>query len=139
MRGTHRLVDDAEQIGRESLEVDLVAEPRREVLQRLRGVELRPIETAVDEALDTPSGRSEQSRHGQRRARHCELRLSRERTRDHLKRCDCYDVSKCERDGQRTVDECPVDDDVDVVQTVPEDRYADRHGDEEEGQDTYSV
>jgi hypothetical protein len=48
----HRPRDDAPELEREGLEVELVPEPRAERLDRLLGVVPVPVEATVDEVLD---------------------------------------------------------------------------------------
>jgi hypothetical protein len=57
---------DLEQIAAEDVELDLVAYPSGESLERLLGVVAGPVEAAIYEALDAAARRAEQGRHGER-------------------------------------------------------------------------
>jgi hypothetical protein len=63
LRRLHRLVEHAQQLGRERVEVNLVAEPEAEGLDGSGCVIASPVEAPVDPALDTTPYRLEQRGH----------------------------------------------------------------------------
>ena len=118
VRRLQALVDDAAQLAAERVELDLVAQPRAEAGQRLRGVVAAAVEAAVDRRLDAGARGAEQRGDRQRRDRDREARLpDREPDQQHEP-----EVGGAEQRGERAVDERAVDDDVDVVEAVAEDR-----------------
>ena len=107
-------------------QIHLVAQARRERLERALGVVLAPEEAAVDRRLDARSGRAEQSRDGEGRAGDREARVAGDSTQQQLQEQHAAQVGGGEDRGQRAVDQRAVDHDVDVVQAVAQDRVADR-------------
>ena len=102
----------------ERVEVELVAQPAAERLQRERRVVAAAVEAPVHGGLDPRPRGAEQRRHRQRRDRHREARLAhREADQEHEP-----EIGGAERGGQRAVDQRAVDDDVDVVEPVAQDR-----------------
>ena len=69
MCGLHRLVDDRAQLAAERVQVDLVAQARRERSECRLGVVAAPVEPAIDERLNAPAGRAEERGDGEGRAR----------------------------------------------------------------------
>ncbi len=69
----HRRVDDSGEIRPERLEIDLVAEPRAEGLERALGVVAAAVEATVDDSLDPAAGGAEERGDGQGRAGDCEV------------------------------------------------------------------
>jgi hypothetical protein len=59
VRRLHRLVDYLSKLDGERLEVDLVAQPGAEGLERPLGVVLPAVEAAVDDPLDAAADRLE--------------------------------------------------------------------------------
>jgi hypothetical protein len=56
----HSLVDHGQQVGAEGVQVDLVAEPGRELLHGAGGVIAAAVEAPVDNQLDAAAQRLEQ-------------------------------------------------------------------------------
>jgi hypothetical protein len=63
LRWLHRLVDHAEQLGRERVEVELLTQPGGERLDGLGGVVAAAVEAPVDQVLDAASQRPKQGSH----------------------------------------------------------------------------
>ena len=130
MGGLHRVEDRGAQLGADRLEVDLVAQPRAEGLERLRGVVAVAVEAPVDGVLDAGTRRAEQRGHRERRDRDGEAGLAdRQSHQQHESQ-----VGRGERRRERAVDQRAVDDDVDVEEPVAQDRGAGRereHGEAE--------
>src|SRR6266545_4691707 len=70
----HRLVDHREQLGSETVEVDLGMQPGAECLDGPGRVVAAPVEAPIDGLLDAPAGRLEQAGDGQSGAGHCPAR-----------------------------------------------------------------
>jgi hypothetical protein len=68
--GLHGLVNRGQQLGRQRVQVDLVAEAGAERLDGPGGVVAAPVEAPIHRLLDAASGRLEQRRHGQGGAGH---------------------------------------------------------------------
>jgi hypothetical protein len=69
-RRLHHLVARGQQLGRQRVQVDLVAEQGAEPLGGPNRVVLAPVEAEVDRLLDATAGRLEQGGHGQGRPGH---------------------------------------------------------------------
>ena len=104
-------------------EVDLLAQPRAEALERALGVVAAAVEAAVDEPLHPRAHREEERCHDECRCRDRQVRAAGERREQRLPREHEAHVRTAEHHRQRTVDECPRDQAVDLVQAVAE------HGD----------
>ena len=63
--GLHGLVDHGQQLGRQRIEIDLVAELGTECLDRPDRVVLATVEAAIHDGLDALSDRLEQGGHGE--------------------------------------------------------------------------
>ena len=123
MRGLHRLLRDTAQLGAQRVEVDLVAQPARERRERLRRVVAAAVEAAVHRRLDAGARGPEQRRDRQRRRRDREPGVRRQRLEHELEEQHDHEVGGGQRGRQRAVDERAVDDDVDVVEPVSQDRH----------------
>ena len=114
----------------ERLEVELVAQPPAERLERPRRVVAAAVEAPVHDRLDARPRRAEQRRHRERRGRDREAGLAdREPDQQHEP-----EVRAAERRGQRAVDQRAPDHQVDVVEPVAQDRDAGRHRQRGEGE-----
>ena len=122
MRGLQRPADDFAELGAERLELDLPSQAGAECLERAGGVDLRAVEAAVDERLDPPPGGAEKGGDGEGRSGDGELVPLCEGAERGLEPDDDAEVEARERCGQEAVDERAVDDPVDLVQAVAEDR-----------------
>jgi len=69
-RWLHRLVDHRHQLGRERVQVDLIAQAGAEHLDRVGRIVFAAVEAPVNERLDAAAGRLEQGRHRQGRGGH---------------------------------------------------------------------
>jgi hypothetical protein len=125
----HGLMHHSEQLIGQAVEVDLLAESGAERLDRLGGVVLASVKAPVDRLLDAATQWLEQRRHGQGGAGDGRARpVATEELSYHN---DAGGIAQTEDGGERRVDQGAVDEPVDVVQAIPEDRDAggDRHGD----------
>ncbi|HVF78545.1 MAG TPA: hypothetical protein VNA28_09625 [Solirubrobacteraceae bacterium] len=129
MRGPHRLRDDRAQLAAKGIEVDLVAQARAEGRQRAGRVVALAVEATIDERLDAASGRPEQCCHRERGAGDRQSRALSQRRQHQPEQQHQSEVGARERQRQHAVDERAVDDDVDVVQAVAQDRHARRERD----------
>jgi hypothetical protein len=126
--GLHGVADDAAHVGGECLEVELVAQPRPERLQRLRRVVAAAVEATVDDRLDARPRGPEQRGHGERRDRGGEAGAADGEADEH----HAAEIGGGEGRGQRAVDERAPDHDVDVVEVVAQDRHGDREREAED-------
>src|SRR5215218_3936157 len=122
MHRLHRLGEHAEQLAVQAVDVHLVAQMGGEALERERGVVLVPVEAPVDHPLDPSARGPEQGRDRERRSGDCEARVLSQRVDDQLQHEDGQQVGGAEQRGEPAVDERAVDDDVDVVEPVAQDR-----------------
>ena len=102
-----------------------------EGLQRGDGVELLPVEAAVDRRLEAPPDRTEEQGRGQD-PHDDELALIEEGPRRQAHDEGTGAVEKAEHAGQGAVDHGAVHQPVDVPQVVPQDR--DEQGDRDDGE-----
>jgi hypothetical protein len=63
----HRLIHHGQQLCRERVQIDLLAQPGAKCLDRLGGVVAAPVEATIHRGLDAAAGWLEQRRHGQGR------------------------------------------------------------------------
>ena len=79
MRGGHRLLDRAEQVGAHGVQVDPIAQPGGEVVEYPRCVVARPVEAAIDSLLYPAPQRLEERKDSERGNRHGEPIARRDR------------------------------------------------------------
>ncbi len=122
------------QVGREPVELDLLAQPRPERLERALGVVAAPVEAPVDEPLHPGAHRQEERGDDERRDRDREVRAAGER-REHRLPCQHEPgVGSAEDHRQRAVDERARDHAVDLVEPVAQHRHADRDRDRQDSE-----
>src|SRR5215212_9992995 len=125
----HRAPYHSHQLVAQRLEVRLLPQLGAESGQGLRRIVLVAVEAAIDEALDAPPQRVEQGRYGQRGSDDGDLRsLPGEGAEDVLQGDHAAEVEEDQRCGERTVDEGAVDDEVYVVEPIPQHRDPDGRG-----------
>ncbi|HEX6151412.1 hypothetical protein [Nocardioides sp.] len=90
------------------------------------------VEASVDGVLDAPPCRPEQRRRRQRGGGDRHVGTGADRARGELEEQDRDEVHGTEDDREPSVDEGPVQDPIDLVQPVLQDRDGDRRGDSEE-------
>ena len=121
VRRLHRVAHDVLQVGAQQVELDLLAQPRAERLQRALRVVAAPVEAPVDEPLDAAAQRQEQRGHDERRAGDRQVRAAGERREHRLPREHEPGVRRAEQHRQQAVDERARDQQVDVEQPVAQD------------------
>src|SRR6266511_1816233 len=119
----HRLLDHPQQFSRQDLQVDLLAQPRAERLDRLGGVVAAPVEAPVDRPLDAAAGRLEHrgdrhGGHGDGQARGPPQELAEPQGHS--------GIGATQQQREQPVGQCAADDAVQVVEPIAEDRRADR-------------
>jgi hypothetical protein len=121
----HRLVHHGEQLGRQGVQINLVAEADAEGLHRRGRVVPAAVKAPVDHCLRAASGRLEQGRHDQGRPSHHPARRvaahPAEQLPQHQHRAA---VDGAQEGAERAVDQRAVDQPVDVVQPEAQDRDA---------------
>ena len=118
---------DRAELGADGLQVDLLAEAARERLKGERRVVPASVEAAVDDGLDAAAEGPEQSGNRQRGRRDGQVGLAGQRLDGQPEQQHGDQVDDRKRRGERRVDQRAVDDDVDVVEPVPQDCARDRH------------
>jgi hypothetical protein len=119
------VVDQRQQLGRQGVQVHLVAEAGAEPLDGQGCVVLAPVEAQVDRLLDAAAGRLEQGGHGQGGRGHRPARRPLADPAGQLPQGqDQPGIDSAEERGEQPVDQCPVDQPVDVPQPEAEDADA---------------
>src|SRR5918993_3349238 len=127
VRRLHRLPHHPYQVFAQRIQVRLFPKLSRESFQGLSSVVLAAVEAPVYKALYAASQRREQCCYQEGGCHHCEGGLlPSERDEDPLQYNDAAEVECDQCDGEQTVDEGTVDDDVDVVEAVAQDSYPHR-------------
>src|SRR6266480_7088088 len=126
VRGLDRKVDGVDEAAANSIEVDLIAQPKAEYVERARRVVPRAVEASVNDALDPRPERLEQ-----RDARECgagdsDLGSRGEWSKECLQHDDAAKERTTDQCGRSAVDQRPVDEDIDVVKAVAEHSDSDR-------------
>ena len=122
--GLHRLAHDAREVGAQRVEVDLLAQPRAERLERAARRR-----SGGGRSAGRPAAAS-RDRSGRNSAATTSVETAIARFEppandvNSLTSSTSADVRGAEHRGQRAVDQRPVDDDVDVVEPVAQDRDA---------------
>ena len=107
---------------RAAVELDLLAQPRAERLERALRVVAAPVEAAVDEPLHARAQRQEQRRHDERRGGDRQVRAAGERREHRLPGEHEPGVRGAEQHREQAVDERARDQQVDVEEPVAQDR-----------------
>src|SRR5690242_13600297 len=124
MRWLHRISYDMQQLVGERLQVNLLPERRRQPGQRAGGIIAAAVEAAINASLeataqrlkergDNKGRRDDSQRRFLPNASHClDERLSANHTKE---------VDASEDGSQRTVDQCPIDEQIDVKELIAQD------------------
>jgi hypothetical protein len=107
----HDLADDRDQLGRQGVQLDLLAQPGAEPRDRLGGVVAASVEASIHCRLDPAAGRLEHRRDRQRGDRHDQAGVTAQQLAEAE---DHAGVAADEQHGEQTVGEGAVDDPVDV-------------------------
>src|SRR5918999_5660408 len=128
MRRLDRARNDTNQVRAQGLEICFETEPRRKALDGMSCVVSRPVETAIDDVLNSPAQRPEQRGHYKRRAGDRDRRIVRY-WKDRLQKQYPACVAGEEYCSDQSEDQRLVDDPIDRVETIAKNRNAgcDRH------------
>lgn len=135
-RRSDRAVDDLQHRAGQLIEIDLIPDGPGKTVQHLLGIVFRPEETPVDPTLDPPAHRVEQRREHQCRD-HGDDRRPESDTQQAGEHCleshHAPEIKQGQQPGHDRVLQRPADDEVDVIQPVPEDGDGDRDRKDEKG------
>jgi hypothetical protein len=125
-RLVHGLVDHPQELIGQRVQVELLAQAGGEPLDGGRGVVAAPVESSVHDCLDAVAGRLEQGRRGQGGPGHRPVRrLAAEAAGQLPGHQHGAAVAKPQDDGEQPVDQGAVQQPVDVVEAIAQDRDPD--------------
>src|SRR6266568_5298437 len=133
MRRLHRLLDHCHQLLTHLAQVDFMAQCGTERLQRFGSVILATVEATVNELLDPPAEWLKQGSNGKGGTdnRHT-VCLTDEAAQEELQPNDEAEVDQSEQGGHSAIDQCPVDEEVNVVQPRSQNGDGEREGTEQQ-------
>src|SRR2546421_8245528 len=133
MRWLHRLVDHYQQLFAQLVQINFTAQGSAKGSQRLLRVILMSIETAINEVLNSVAQGLNESSYCQCRDHnnHRLRSLPREQPDEALQSEDEAHVERYQDACQQDVYQRAIDQNINIVQTIAQDRSADRKGQQE--------